>query len=163
METVISSKIMDAAVAKVYGNKVRVRVCGICRRGDDILMVNHSGITPTNFWAPPGGGVEFGDSITETLRKEFCEETGLSVRPASFLFGCEYIEKPIHSIELFYDLVEEGGRVKKGSDPEIQIIEAVRFMSFEEIKKMPKNEVHGIFNLAGTWAELENLSGFYRI
>ncbi|MBT1702461.1 NUDIX domain-containing protein [Chryseosolibacter indicus] len=154
---------MDAEVAKVYGNKVRVRACGICRKGDSILMVNHMGITDTNFWAPPGGGVEFGDSIIETIEKEFCEETGLTVSVESFLFGCEYIQDPIHSIEVFYSVSSQNGKVKKGSDPEIQIIEAVRFMSFNEIKRLPKVEVHGIFHLVETVADLENLKGFYRI
>lgn len=154
---------MDTEVAKIYGNKVRVRACGICREGDGILMVNHKGITPTNFWAPPGGGVEFGDSITKTIEKEFCEETGLKVKTLNFLFGCEYIERPIHSIELFYNVVAENGKLKRGSDPEIQIIDAVRFMTFSEIKKLPKIEVHGIFHLVETVADLENLAGFYRI
>src|SRR5688572_14998085 len=99
---------MDAAVAKVYGNKVRVRACGICWRGSDLLVVNHQGVTDTDFWSPPGGGVEFGSSVEETLRKEFMEETGLKIRPGAFMFGCEYIQKPIHSIELFYEVMAEG-------------------------------------------------------
>jgi 8-oxo-dGTP diphosphatase len=154
---------MDAEVAKIYGNKVRVRACGLCWRDNALLMVNHSGITPKDFWAPPGGGVEFGQSIPETLKKEFREETGLLVDPGRFIFGCEYIEKPIHSIELFYEVNATGGTLKRGSDPEIQIIEAVKFIDFDEIKRIAPKMLHGIFKLTGTPADLKNLTGFHRI
>ena len=82
---------MDKEVARIYGNKVRVRACGVCWQDDRLLMVNHASLTPTDFWAPPGGGVEFGQSIEEALKQEFIEETGLNITPLEFLFGCEYI------------------------------------------------------------------------
>ena len=154
---------MDKEVAKVYGNKVRVRACGICWSDDKLLMVNHSGLTPTNFWAPPGGGVEFGQSIEEALKKEFREETGLDVSAGEFLFGCEYIEHPIHSIELFYAIKESKGKLKTGSDPELQIIKEVKFMSGPEILSFPKQELHGIFRFVKTPDDLKNLRGFFRI
>ena|SRR5688572_4421904 len=154
---------MDEAVAKIYGNKVRVRVCGLCWDNNSLLMANHMGITPTNFWSPPGGGVDFGQSILETLKKEFMEETGLVVKPGQFLFGCEYIEGPIHSIELFYPVSVEAGRLKTGTDPEIQIIKKVRYMDFTEIMDTPKNELHGIFRIVESPEDLTKLNGFYRI
>jgi 8-oxo-dGTP diphosphatase len=154
---------MDKDVAKVYGNKVRVRACGICWHDDKLLMVNHSGITPTNFWAPPGGGVEFGQSIEEALKKEFLEETGLHVAAGEFLFGCEYIEQPIHSIELFYSITETKGKLKTGCDPEIQIIKDVKFLTTAEILSLPDVELHGIFRFLDTPDGLKNLRGFFRI
>ncbi len=154
---------MDKEVAKVYGNKVRVRACGICWDGEKLLMVNHAGITSTNFWAPPGGGVEFGQSIEEALKKEFLEETGFAVVPGEFLFGCEYIEQPIHSIELFYAIRATSGTLKKGCDPEIQIIKDVKFLSSAEIESFPKKELHGIFRIVQSPADLQNLRGFFRI
>lgn len=154
---------MEKEVAKIYGNKVRVRACGICWKNDKLLMVNHTSITPTNFWAPPGGGIEFGQSVDECLVREFKEETGLNIKPEQFLFGCEYILKPIHSIELFYSVAIDSGEVKTGEDPEIQIIKEVRFMSYEELVKIPQQELHGIFRLVDSPAELHGLRGFFRI
>jgi 8-oxo-dGTP diphosphatase len=126
-------------------------------------MVNHASITPTDFWAPPGGGVEFGQPVNETLRKEFKEETGLNIRPGDFLFGCEFIQKPIHSIELFYAVTIDSGTLKTGSDPEIQIIKDVRFLSPLEIGNIPSGELHGIFRLVDSPAALQDLRGFFRI
>jgi 8-oxo-dGTP diphosphatase len=154
---------MDAEVAKVYGNKVRVRACGICWKDGRLLMVNHSSITPTNFWAPPGGGVEFGQPVNETLKRELREETGLHITPGDFLFGCELIQKPIHTIELFYSVTVNSGILKRGSDPELQIIQDVRFLSPEEIRHIPSGELHGIFRLISSPAALNDLRGFFRL
>ena len=155
---------MEPEIAKIYGNKVRVRACGICLDDDQrLLMVNHSSITPTNFWAPPGGGVEFGESIQDCLAKEFREETGLNITPSDFLFGCEYIQKPIHSIELFYIVTVNSGRLRTGSDPEIQIIKDVRFMSADDLANIPAGELHGVFRLIDSPADLKSLRGFFRI
>jgi 8-oxo-dGTP diphosphatase len=154
---------MDKEVAKIYGHKVRVRACGVCWENDRLLLVNHAGITPTNFWAPPGGGVEFGQTIEASLKKEFVEETGLHVTPGKFLFGCEYIQNPIHSIELFYSVTINSGKLRTGFDPEIQIIRDVRFFSAAALKDIPDGELHGIFRFITSPAELENLNGFFRI
>lgn len=154
---------MEKDVAEIYGNKVRVRACGVCWENDRLLMVNHDSITSTNFWAPPGGGVEFGQSIERCLKKEFIEETGLNITPGEFLFGCEFIQQPIHSIELFYQVKVYAGNLRTGSDPEIQIIKDVQFLTVEEIAKIPSKELHGIFRLIDSPADLKNLRGFFRI
>lgn len=154
---------MDSEVAKTYGNKVRIRVCGLCRENDSILMVNHSGITPTDFWAPPGGGVDFGQSVVEALKKEFREETHLEIAVGAFAFGCEYINAPIHSIELFFDVQITGGKLRTGHDPELQIIRDVAFLSPADLRAMSPDVLHGIFRLYTETAQLKDLKGFYRI
>lgn len=154
---------MEGEVANIYGHKVRVRATGILVKENQLLMVNHTGITTTNFWSPPGGGIEFDHTIQRTLIREFLEETGLQIETGKFMFGCEYIQHPLHAIELFFHVVGIGGQLKTGADPEIQIINDVQFIEFNEIKKMPSHEVHGIFRLADTLTDLNNLSGFYRI
>jgi 8-oxo-dGTP diphosphatase len=43
-----------------FGNKLRLRVSGICLEEDSILLVKHVGIGENKFlWAPPGGGLSF--------------------------------------------------------------------------------------------------------
>lgn len=154
---------MDKQLEDIYGHKVRVRACGMCWKEDRLLLVNHKGITATNFWAPPGGGVDFGQTLQQTLIKEFMEETGLRIRPGDFLFGCEYIAQPIHSIELFYDVKVITGEARTGYDPEIQIIEDVQFVSMDQLQNLPTQELHGVFRHARDMAALKSLSGFLRI
>lgn len=154
---------MDPQIAQVYGEKVRLRVCGICWQKGKLLLVNHTGLTSGDFWAPPGGGVEFGTSIADNLSREVLEETSLRVQVANFMFGCEFLHHPLHSVELFFAVSILDGILERGSDPELQIIRDVRFFTPEEIRALKPDEVHGIFRNATTPEEFEKLGGFYRI
>ena len=154
---------MDGEIAKIYGNRLRVRVCGLCWDGDRLLLANHSLLSGTNFWLPPGGGLEYGETVEKALKREFSEETGLEVGQLSFAFGCEFVKKPLHAIELFFNVVKSGGTLKTGYDPELQIIQDVRFFSENDVNELSKDQLHGIFRIAGTPNELRKLSGFYSI
>ncbi len=154
---------MNSAVEALYGKKVRVRACGVCWRENDLLMVNHRGLTQGDFWAPPGGGVGFGEAVEDRLRREFMEETGLLVTPGRLLFVCELIRNPFHSIELFFEIAAWEGEARTGHDPELDIITDVRFMSPEDIMRLPESNRHGIFRLIASPDELKTLTGFFRI
>ena len=126
-------------------------------------MVNHRGLNEGDFWAPPGGGLDFGESVDQCLKKEFLEETGLRIITGRFLFGCEFLKDPLHAIELFFEVSIAGGHLRKGDDPELSIIEEVRFMSPADIAKIPRAFLHGIFNAVPTPGHLKTLSGFFSI
>jgi 8-oxo-dGTP diphosphatase len=154
---------MDAEIVKIYGNRLRVRVCGLCWESDKLLLVNHSLLSGNTLWSPPGGGLEYGETIEMAIRREFSEETGLDVGRPSFAFGCEFVKEPLHALELFFNVVIQGGRLKAGYDPELQLIQDVRFFSESELAALPADELHGIFRVARTPNELRKLTGFYSI
>lgn len=154
---------MDPAIANIYGNRVRVRVCGLCYDGDALLLVNHQSLGKADFWAPPGGGVDFGLSIAETLKKEFLEETNLTIDVGPFAFGCEFIHPPLHAIELFFHVSRLSGTLQKGYDPELQIIKEVAFLTPQQILALPAEQLHGVFTKHASEGKLQNLVGFYRI
>lgn len=154
---------MSQGINEVYGGRPRVRVCGVCWRDGKLLMVNHRGLLPGQFWAPPGGGVDFGESVQTCLHREFLEETGLEVSIGRFLFACEFIRDPLHAIELFFEVSITGGKLQKGDDPEFPTIEEVKFMSVSEISLLPPAHRHGIFNQIPSPENLKILTGFYAI
>jgi 8-oxo-dGTP diphosphatase len=154
---------MDGEIVKIYGNRLRVRVCGLCWEGDSLLLVNHGSVAGSHLWLPPGGGVEYGEPLEIALKREFREETGLEIRPLDFAFGCEFVKEPLHAVELFFNVSQNGGKLKTGYDPELQIIQDVRFLAENEIKGLPQDELHGIFRFTRTPNGLRNLSGFYSI
>jgi 8-oxo-dGTP diphosphatase len=158
---------LESEIVEKYGNRVRIRVCGLCWQGDHLLMVNHKHLTKGDFWAPPGGGLEFGESAHETLTREFQEETSLTIKPGKLLFTCEFINQSLHAIELFFEAAHEKGNVKIGKDPEStsskQLIKDVRYLDFNSIMSIPADERHGIFRFVKTIDDLKKLNGFYRI
>jgi 8-oxo-dGTP diphosphatase len=158
---------MDQEIIEKFGDRVRIRACGICWKEDKLLMVKHKSLTANNFWAPPGGGLEIGQSLAECLIQEFEEETGLEVYPGKFLFGCEFIQLPLHAVELFFEVSVLGGVLKVGRDPELsekqQIISSVAFLTTDEIEAIPLSQKHGIFKHCPKTKQLNSLRGFYII
>lgn len=152
----------ESEIIKTYGNRVRVRACGLCWEGNSLLLIDHQHLGQEHFWAPPGGGVDFGTSARETLVKEFEEETGLIVTAGNHLFTCEFIHPPFHAIELFFEVQVKGGTLKTGADPETRalVIGNVQFIDFAALSNLPANQRHGIFNMAATVQEIRSLQGF---
>jgi 8-oxo-dGTP diphosphatase len=153
---------MTPEIAEIYGNKVRLRVCGLCWEGDSLLLVKHQ-MGNGDLWAPPGGGVEYQESLDEALKREFIEETGLKINVEKFLFGCEFIKNPLHAVELFFDTKKVGGTLMSGYDPELQLIENAVFLSWDEIKEIPEKSLHGIINKCQNFYDLRQMRGFYSI
>ena len=87
------------------------------------------------FWLPPGGGLEFGETIEDCLKREFLEETNTVISVGKFLKINEFIKLPLHAIELFYEVKIISGELGIGFDPEMeqQIIKDVRWLSFAEV------------------------------
>jgi ADP-ribose pyrophosphatase len=157
---------MSNSVHDLFGDRVRVRVCGICPMGNGIVMVNHKGLRNGNFWAPPGGGIEFGENALECLKREMKEETGLEVEAGEFLFLTEYFDSPLHAIELFFLVVPKAGPLMTGSDPEMvdnQIIIESKVMPWKEIEALDKQTLHGIFKILQNPSEILRLRGYFKL
>jgi 8-oxo-dGTP diphosphatase len=153
---------MDSDINRVYGGRLRMRVCGFCWRGGKLLMVNHR-MNGGVFWAPPGGGLEYGQTMAETLVREFREEARIDAVPGRFLFGCEFIRDPLHAVELFF-AVEAAGDPEVGTDPELPgVIAEVAFLTPEAILALPESSRHGIFRFCRKPEDFQQLSGFYTI
>jgi len=156
---------VEKELEEIYGNKVRVRACGLCWQDDSLLLIDHQYLGTAHFWSPPGGGVEQGMSAGGTLIKEFKEETGLTITVGNYLFTCEFIRTPLHAIELFFEVFVEDGFLKTGSDPEnkLRVIGEAAYKNFDFIRQLPVQEKHGIFNVAVTSADLRNLQGYIQL
>lgn len=157
---------MPSSVPEIYGHRIRMRVCGLLIKENALLLVNHKTINSSDFWAPPGGGIEFGETAENALARELKEETGLTVNVCDFLFACEFINRPLHAIELFFRIEWKEGHLRTGYDPESgnnQIISDVRFLKWDQIGFLPAETRHGIFEKTKKPEEITLLRGYFKL
>ncbi|MBC7922358.1 MAG: NUDIX domain-containing protein [Ferruginibacter sp.] len=157
---------------KVFGHRLRLRVCGFCVTGNQVLLVRHRGIGPRGeFWSPPGGGLQFGESVHQALEREFREETGMDITVGAFLCVSEFLGPPLHAVELFFEVRIRAGFSEEnrrglpltGTDPELlhQMIEEVRFWEFEAIKRKDPADIHHLFRYCRRAPDLLALRGYF--
>lgn len=142
-----------------YGNRIRVRACGICIENDRVLMIGHRAILGENiFWSPPGGGVEVGEMAENALKREFLEETGLEIEVGKLLLMNEFVKLPLHGIELFFEVKKLSGELILGQDPEMnlseQLIQKIEWLSLDEIKRLNLSEKHQFWQKFGSFDEI---------
>ena len=149
------------SINEVFGNKVRIRACGLCYKDEAILLVKHN-IDGQMLWAPPGGGVEFGESLESAIIREFKEETSLDVKPGNFLFFNQFIKPPLHAVELFFNIDSFSGQPALGSDPELtkqRIITDIGFFNHHQILQLPDSQLHHVLKICNNPIDLLHIQG----
>lgn len=159
-----ADKISKEIEAK-FGHRLRTRVNGILIEDNKILMVKHLMGEGKFFWSTPGGGMKFGANAMDNLKREFLEETGLEIEVSDFLFVNEFLNPPLHAIEHFFLVKRINGIAVLGKDPELsgenQILNEIKWMSFEEISSLEKNSLHGVFWGIKSLSELGLCKGYF--
>jgi 8-oxo-dGTP diphosphatase len=158
--------VSEQEIINVFGNKLRCRVGGVCIENNQILLIKHTNLGTNGYlWSPPGGGIHFGESAKEALKREFLEETGFAVSVGKFLYVNEFLSPPLHAIELFFEVKIISGTLKTGTDPEMkdssQIIQKVEFLSIKDIKNEPKASIHNMFKTINSLDDILEFEGFW--
>ena len=123
-----------------FSERLRLRVCGLLVDEERILLVKlRSPVTEQLVWMPPGGEVEFGESLHEALQREFPEETGVEVEVSRLLHIEELIERPFHAVECYFEVRQTGGEPAIGFDPELkkdeQLLSDIAWIPLAEVDR----------------------------
>ena len=82
----------------------RIRVAGLVRRGEEILLVQQQNRHGVRSWSIPGGRLEPSDAdIFRGAEREVWEETGLKVHAGALRFVSEYLAPDLFAITLIIE------------------------------------------------------------
>lgn len=93
-------------------------VYGICSREGEILVIHKGGGPYIHRYDLPGGSLEDSDSLTEALKREFIEETGLKVAISRQIGAADFFlpwdwrgHTHVHHLAVFYEVEITGGEI----------------------------------------------------
>jgi 8-oxo-dGTP diphosphatase len=159
---------MENEIYKEFGHKLRVRVCGLLVLDEKLLLVRHRFPSPKeHLWAPPGGGIHFGESATEALKREFLEETGIPIEVGALCFTYDFYSFPLHAVELFFEVrALRSIEVTLGTDPELephqQILDDIAFLDCKSLAAIPSHHLHGSLRGVMHVSELLQRRGYFQ-
>ena len=90
-----------AADARAYPDRPYLAVSAAIIRDGQVLVVRRARAPALGIWTLPGGVVEAGETLTEALRREVAEETGIEVEPVALAGHREVVVR------------DDGGRVAR--------------------------------------------------
>jgi 8-oxo-dGTP diphosphatase len=83
----------SASDLRQYPDRPYLAVSAVIIRGGEFLAVRRARPPMQGLFTLPGGGVEAGESLVEAVRREVCEETGLSIEPLALAGTREVIAR----------------------------------------------------------------------
>jgi 8-oxo-dGTP diphosphatase len=118
-------------------NRIVVRVRGIILNENNLLVVKHE--EKHDYYALPGGHLEWGETPEECLQREIREELGITARIGKLLYINTFTEKEIHSLELFYEIANPGdfSSEKKNATHEHEVSEIRWVSAADDVRILP--------------------------
>jgi len=99
------------------GGDVRVRVAGILITGEGVLLIAHKKNDDV-YWLLPGGGVDYGESLSEALVREFAEELNIDITVGDLAFISDSIDPTgdRHVVNICFICEYSGGEYLLGTE-----------------------------------------------
>jgi ADP-ribose pyrophosphatase YjhB (NUDIX family) len=114
-------------------NLSRVRPTGVLIENGQLLIVKQD-LSPTRKWSLPGGKMEPGESLEETVLREVFEETGLTARVVKLLYITEKAELNPGLIHITFLLERVSGEIQLPTNEYDSLpISDVRFVPLEDL------------------------------
>ena len=109
------------SMLREYPKQPLVGVGGVVIFRERVLLIRRGSEPLKGEWSIPGGMLELGEELTDGVRRELKEETGLDVEPRSCILVFDRIMREGNRVKYHYVIVDYlcrriRGRVQPGSD-----------------------------------------------
>jgi 8-oxo-dGTP diphosphatase len=94
----------------------RIAVGAVVVADESLLMVRRGGDPGKGLWSLPGGRVEHGEYISDALKREVKEETGVDVEPGELLGIFEVLGDPHYVVLDFLATASSTATPRAGGD-----------------------------------------------
>lgn len=106
-------------------------------KGDQVLLIKRGKDPGKGEWNLPGGLVEIGEPLTEAVKREVREETGLGVRVETLLEVAERIIRDSQErVQYHYVLLDYLCHVREGDLVAASDASEAKWVPFQEIPSM---------------------------
>lgn len=119
----------------------RIAAYGVVRDDEDRILLARAAplLTLRGRWFLPGGGVQHGESPTDSLRREIAEESGLTVVPGPLLDVLSDVRTipdgtSLHTVRLIYEVASWHGTLEAEVDG---TTDAVAWFRMNEARELP--------------------------
>ncbi|MFD0679234.1 MULTISPECIES: NUDIX hydrolase [unclassified Paenibacillus] len=117
-------------------NLLQVRVTGILVENEQILLVKQQ-VSNSRGWSLPGGRVEQGETLEDSIVRELLEETGLHTKVVKLLYLCDVPQANPSLIHISFLMQRIDGQLTLPSNEfDKNPITDVRMIPFEELSEL---------------------------
>ncbi len=105
---------------------------------DKFLLISHRKDGDV-YWLLPGGGVEYGESLEEALKREFSEELNITIEIQGLAFVCDSID-PLgsrHILNIIFYCAHTGGSYILGDDKRLSGYDFFHVTGLKDVKLFP--------------------------
>lgn len=129
---------VDSNAATPAAPLPRVRVAAIVLRGDELLLVRHIK-NGESYWLLPGGGIEYGEPLTEALERELREEASVEIEVGDLAIVNDSIppDRSRHTLNLCFTAHVVKGEIACGTDPRVVEVRYVPVGELASLKFYP--------------------------
>jgi 8-oxo-dGTP diphosphatase len=132
---------IGTSIPGVPRRRQRIAAYGVCLDGERRILLARASpaITLQGRWFLPGGGVDHGESPTESLAREMEEESGLTVTVGPLFEVLSDVRTipdgtSLHTVRIIYRVASWSGTLR----PEVGgTTDAVGWFTPEEVREMP--------------------------
>ncbi|MFC1724382.1 NUDIX domain-containing protein [candidate division KSB1 bacterium] len=118
----------------IRDKNVRIRAAAIIIEEKKILLVKHKK-NDKEYWLLPGGGVKYGESLVNALKRELFEELNLKVdvKDIVYINDSINIEEERHIVNVCFRCLINEGKIKINKDHRLV---GYNFIAFEKIQSL---------------------------